>query len=213
MSRSFHRFCWRFAKSAVLTIAFLASGYSQSDAQAESARAWGEGVVLVSSLASQTPTEPHVKPLAKTAGFKYGKIVTLASDQSPGTIVISPKRNLLFLILGDGLAVQYRVATAKQGFEWVGVHQITSKVKWPDWRPPAEMRQRRPDLPAFMAGGPENPLGSRALYLGSSIYRIHGTNEPKSIGQAASSGCIRMHNAHIEELFQKVTNGTKVVML
>jgi lipoprotein-anchoring transpeptidase ErfK/SrfK len=199
------RFCWRLAKSAALAAVLFAGGYSQSGAAAQTVRAWGEGVVLHAGAASQKPTAP--------LRFKYGKIVQTAIEQPPGTIVVSTERNLLFLLIGDGLAVQYRVATAKAGFEWRGVHKITNKVQWPDWRPPQEMRERRPDLPHFMPGGPDNPLGSRALYLGSSIYRIHGTNEPKSIGTASSSGCIRMHNSHVEELYRLVPKGTKVIVL
>ena len=106
-----------------------------------------------------------------------------------------------------------RVATAKKGFEWRGSHQVSSKVKWPDWRPPAEMRKRRPDLPRYMAGGPNNPLGARAIYLGSSIYRIHGTNEPSSIGKAASSGCIRMLNEDVSELYRHVKLGARVTVM
>jgi len=107
----------------------------------------------------------------------------------------------------------YRVATAKRGFEWKGSHEVSAKAKWPDWRPPQSMRKRRPDLPAFMAGGPDNPLGARALYLGSSIYRIHGTNEPSSIGKAASSGCIRMLNEDVSELYRHVQIGARVTVL
>ena len=122
-------------------------------------------------------------------------------------------KNVLYYVLGNGRAVQFRVATAKPGFEWSGTHKVSNKVKWPNWRPPQEMRERRPDLPAYMAGGPKNPLGARALYLGSSIYRIHGTNEPKSIGKAASSGCIRMLNADVEELYRHVKVGATVIVI
>ncbi len=115
-------------------------------------------------------------------------------------------------MLGYGKAIMYRVATAKQGFEWSGTHKVSSKTQWPDWRPPVEMRERHPELPAFMAGGPKNPLGARAMYLGSSIYRIHGTNDPKSIGNAASSGCIRMLNADVTELYQLVKVGSEVTV-
>jgi len=145
--------------------------------------------------------------------FKRGQVVNFASKQQPGSIVIVTKDRALYYILGDGKAVKYKVATAKRGFEWAGSNEVSAKVKWPDWRPPAQMRKRRPDLPAFMAGGPENPLGARAIYLGSTIYRIHGTNEPASIGKAASSGCIRMLNADVSELFQHVKMGAKVTVV
>ncbi|MGE3832610.1 MAG: L,D-transpeptidase [Parvibaculaceae bacterium] len=119
----------------------------------------------------------------------------------------------LYYVLGNGKAVRYKVATAKPGFEWKGTHKVSAKTEWPDWRPPAQMRKRRPDLPAFMAGGPDNPLGARAIYLGSSIYRIHGTNEPASIGKSASSGCIRMLNADVSELYAHVKTGTTVIVM
>jgi lipoprotein-anchoring transpeptidase ErfK/SrfK len=116
-------------------------------------------------------------------------------------------------VIGNGQAVQYRVATAKKGFEWRGTHKVSAKTTWPDWRPPAEMRKRKPELPKYMAGGPKNPLGARAIYLGSSIYRIHGTNEPSSIGKAASSGCIRMMNEDVSELYRFVKPGATVKVI
>ena len=145
--------------------------------------------------------------------FKRGKIVTFESSYKPGTVVVHSQANALFLILDGNNAVQYRVATAKKGFEWTGQHRVSAKLTWPDWRPPEEMRKRKPELPDFMSGGPENPLGARALYLGSSIYRIHGTNEPTSIGKAASSGCIRMLNSDVSELFLHVKLGALVVVM
>jgi len=145
--------------------------------------------------------------------IKRGKIVNFASNKKPGSIIINSKTNVLHLVMGNGKAVQYRVATARKGFEWSGTHKVSSKTQWPDWRPPVEMRQRHPELPSFMAGGPKNPLGARAMYLGSSIYRIHGTNEPKSIGKSASSGCIRMLNADVTELYTLVKIGAEVTVL
>jgi lipoprotein-anchoring transpeptidase ErfK/SrfK len=145
--------------------------------------------------------------------IKRGQIVNVALNKKPGSIVVNSKTNKLYLVLADGKAVMYRVATAKSGFEWKGTHKVSAKSQWPDWRPPAEMRQRRPDLPAFMEGGPRNPLGARALYLGSTIYRIHGTNEPRSIGKAASSGCIRMLNSDVTELYSLVKLGAEVTVL
>ena len=145
--------------------------------------------------------------------MKRGKIVDFATKKAKGSIIINSKTNELFYVLGYGKAVKYRVATAKKGFEWKGTHKVSRKAQWPDWRPPVEMRQRKPELPVFMAGGPKNPLGARAMYLGSSIYRIHGTNEPKSIGRAASSGCIRMLNADVTELYTLVKIGSEVTVL
>ncbi|MCX7347927.1 MAG: L,D-transpeptidase [Alphaproteobacteria bacterium] len=145
-------------------------------------------------------------------GFKRGKIVSYNAQAAAGSIIINTKENRLYFILGEGKAVMYRVATAKRGFEWKGTHQVSAKTKWPSWRPPAAMRARHPELPRFMAGGPENPLGARAMYLGSSIYRIHGTNAPESIGKAASSGCIRMLNQDVTELYNHVKIGATVIV-
>lgn len=168
-----------------------------------------QGAVIVPASAS--PTEDAAP--AQAEGFKRGKLVAFDGQANPGDIIINTRENRLYFVLGDGQAVMYRVATAKRGFEWRGSHQVSSKVKWPDWRPPAEMRKRRPELPRYMAGGPNNPLGARAIYLGSSIYRIHGTNEPSSIGKAASSGCIRMLNEDVSELYKHVKLGARVTVL
>ena len=150
---------------------------------------------------------------APASTFRRGKLVAFETTAEAGDIIVLTRQNQLYLVLGNGTAVMYRVATAKKGFEWKGSHAVTAKTKWPDWRPPASMRKRRPDLPAFMAGGPDTPLGARAIYLGSSIYRIHGTNEPSSIGKAASSGCIRMLNEDVTELYQHVKIGARVSVL
>ena len=130
-----------------------------------------------------------------------------------GTIVISTKERRLYYVLGDRQAVEYGVGVGREGFTWSGSKTITRKREWPDWRPPPQMLKRRPDLPRYMAGGMENPLGARALYLGSSEYRIHGSNEPDTIGAAVSSGCIRMTNRDVVDLYGRVKVGTKVVVL
>lgn len=166
----------------------------------------GQGVVLVSVSPSQETAAPDY-------GFKRAKIVDFAIQAAPGSIVVNTKEHALYFVLGNGKAAKYRVATAKKGFEWSGSHKVSSKTTWPSWRPPVEMRQRRPELPVFMAGGPDNPLGARAIYLGSSIYRIHGTNEPSSIGKAASSGCIRMLNEDVIELYRHVKLGAAVTVI
>ena len=170
-----------------------------------------EGVVLVAAV---SPDEIQPQALREKASprFKRGKIVTYETAASAGSIIVNTKQNVLYFVVGNGKAVKYRVATAKKGFEWSGTNKVSYKTQWPDWRPPTEMRKRRPDLPAFMAGGPENPLGARAIYLGSTIYRIHGTNEPTSIGKAASSGCIRMLNEDVSELYQFVKPGATVTV-
>lgn len=140
------------------------------------------------------------------------EIVPFDKRYAPGTIVVSTAERRLYLVLGDGQAMQYGVGVGRPGFEWGGTQTVTMKREWPDWRPPAAMLRRRPDLPRYMSGGPDNPLGARALYLGSSIYRIHGSNEPETIGQAVSSGCIRMTNEDVVDLYNRVKVGARVVV-
>ena len=188
-----------------LAAAALAAGLFATAAEAKLPPP-GQGVMLVSVSPSQETVAPDY-------GFKRAKIVDFAIKAAPGSIVVSTKEHALYFVLGNGKAAKYRVATAKKGFEWSGSHKVSSKTTWPSWRPPVEMRQRRPELPVFMAGGPDNPLGARAIYLGSSIYRIHGTNEPSSIGKAASSGCIRMLNEDVTELYKHVKLGARVTVL
>lgn len=130
-----------------------------------------------------------------------------------GTVVISTKDRRLYYVLGDGRAIEYGVGVGRMGFTWSGVKTVSRKREWPDWSPPPQMLKRRPDLPRHMAGGMDNPLGARALYLGSSQYRIHGSNEPDTIGAAVSSGCIRMTNKDVVDLYSRVKVGTKVVVL
>ncbi|WP_305989149.1 L,D-transpeptidase [Roseibium sp. MMSF_3544] len=137
-------------------------------------------------------------------------VVDYDGPYKAGTIVIDTNARFLYLVQSDGTARRYGVGVGKPGFEWAGTHRVTRKAEWPDWRPPAAMRKRRPELPAFMAGGPENPLGARALYLGSTLYRIHGSNQPWTIGHAVSSGCIRMRNEDVMDLYERVRVGTKV---
>ena len=135
------------------------------------------------------------------------------SGHAPGTVVINTSERRLYLVLPGGKAMRYAVGVGREGFQWAGTETIRNKQEWPDWRPPAEMIQRRPDLPRYMAGGPGNPLGARAMYLGGSLYRIHGSNEPETIGQAVSSGCIRMLNEDVVDLYDRVKVGTQVVVL
>jgi lipoprotein-anchoring transpeptidase ErfK/SrfK len=145
------------------------------------------------------------------------QIVDYSGPHEPGTIVIDTRENLLYLVETGGKARRYGVGTGKPGFEWAGTHRVTMKREWPDWRPPAEMiareRQKGRILPVHMAGGPANPLGARALYLGSTLYRIHGTNQPETIGGAVSSGCIRMRNEDVIDLYERVGVGTRVVVI
>jgi len=139
--------------------------------------------------------------------------VNFDSREAPGTIVIDTGNTVLYLVLGGGRAMRYGVGVGRQGFTWAGVQTISRKAEWPDWYPPSEMIARQPYLPRFVAGGPGNPLGARAMYLGSSEYRIHGTNDPTTIGKFVSSGCIRLTNEDVADLFSRVDVGTKVVVL
>lgn len=139
--------------------------------------------------------------------------VAYDGDEAPGTIVIDTPNHFLYLVQENGRALRYGVGVGRPGFTWSGVHKVTAKKEWPDWVPPKEMLERQPYLPHFMPGGPKNPLGARALYLGSTLYRIHGSNEPWTIGRSVSSGCIRMRNADVIDLYERVNLGAKVVVL
>lgn len=139
--------------------------------------------------------------------------VAWRGSEKPGTVVVSTSQRRLYYVLGGGEAIRYGVGVGRRGFSWSGTKTVTMKKEWPDWRPPAQMLARRPDLPRYMAGGQDNPLGARALYLGSSLYRIHGSNEPETMGAAVSSGCIRMTNEDVTDLYERVKVGAKVVVL
>jgi lipoprotein-anchoring transpeptidase ErfK/SrfK len=140
-------------------------------------------------------------------------VVVLTTNEAPGTIIIDTGDTALYYVLGGGKAIRYGIGVGRLGFTWSGVQSVSRKAEWPDWYPPAEMIARQPYLPRFMAGGPGNPLGARAMYLGSSEYRIHGTNDPTTIGKFVSSGCIRLTNEDVIDLFNRVRVGTKVVVL
>lgn len=141
------------------------------------------------------------------------QVVRYDGNERAGTIVVVTGQKFLYLVLGDGKAMRYGIGTARSGFEWSGTHKVSNKREWPSWTPPAEMRKRQPGLPTHMKGGVNNPLGARALYLGSTLYRIHGTNEPWTIGGDVSSGCIRMVNDDVIDLYARVKIGAKVIVL
>ena len=140
------------------------------------------------------------------------ELVRYDGPEGPNTIIVSTSERRLYYVVGDGTAIKYGVGVGREGFQWSGRHKITRKAEWPGWTPPAAMRKRQPHLPAYMEGGPNNPLGARALYIGSTLYRIHGSNEPWSIGQAVSSGCIRMANEDVTHLYDQVRIGTRVIV-
>jgi lipoprotein-anchoring transpeptidase ErfK/SrfK len=140
-------------------------------------------------------------------------VVNFDSREAPGTVIIDTGNTALYYVLGGGRAIRYGVGVGREGFTWSGVQTVTRKAEWPDWHPPVQMIARQPYLPRFMAGGPGNPLGARAMYLGASEFRIHGTNDPSTIGKFVSSGCIRLTNEDVTDLFNRVNVGTKVVVL
>ncbi|MEJ8473584.1 L,D-transpeptidase [Roseibium algae] len=174
------------------------------------ANGWLRPQTISRRQAAPQPQQRARAPKRQVAPQFLPTIVDYNGPEKAGTIVIDTNQRYLFLVQRDGTARRYGVGVGKPGFEWAGTHKVTRKAEWPDWRPPAEMRKRRPDLPKYMEGGPKNPLGARALYLGSTLYRIHGSNQPWTIGHAVSSGCIRMRNEDVTDLYQRVGVGTTV---
>jgi lipoprotein-anchoring transpeptidase ErfK/SrfK len=167
--------------------------------------AWAPASFTPSS--SGDMTHPAVDPKFDRQTVEY------SSPETPGTVIIDTPHHFLYLVEEQGKAMRYGIGVGKPGFTWKGIKTVTAKKEWPDWVPPVEMLQRRPELPRYMAGGPENPLGARAMYLGSTLYRIHGSNEPWTIGGDVSSGCIRLRNADVIDLYGRVRVGAKVVVM
>jgi lipoprotein-anchoring transpeptidase ErfK/SrfK len=166
--------------------------------------------------AAYAPVEteaPAVEAPAPTQPRFKRQIVTYPTSEAPGTVVIDTPNTHLYLVLGDGKALRYGIGVGREGFTWAGTKTVEKKAEWPDWHPPQEMLERQPYLPRMMAGGPGNPLGARAMYLSGSVYRIHGTNAPDTIGQRVSSGCIRLTNDDVVDLYNRVKVGAKVVVL
>jgi lipoprotein-anchoring transpeptidase ErfK/SrfK len=192
------------------------------------------GVIAFSGSAAATPLQllpftmtrpavqnaPQVAPPSQDEGIAIEmpprlkrQIVSYASREAPGTVIIDTPNTYLYYVLGGGQAIRYGIGVGRDGFTWSGTQSITRKAEWPNWTPPAEMIARQPYLPRFMAGGPGNPLGARAMYLGGTVYRIHGTNAPGTIGTHVSSGCIRLTNQDVSDLYSRVNVGTKVIVL
>jgi lipoprotein-anchoring transpeptidase ErfK/SrfK len=184
----------------------------------------GLGLFFVASQAAAAPWNPfdpeerysggtpgHGSPFYGSSSIPRST-VSYPTQYHPGTIVISTSERRLYLVLGNGQALRYGIGVGRVGFTWSGVKRISQKREWPDWTPPRQMIHRRPDLPRHMVGGIANPLGARAMYLGSSLYRIHGSNEPETIGHAVSSGCFRMTNEDVVDLYGRVNVGTTVVV-
>jgi lipoprotein-anchoring transpeptidase ErfK/SrfK len=177
-------------------IEFLFSGGSQSAAPQRQAYA------------------PDADAMRYAADPRYVRqVVDYNGEEKPGTVIINTPERMLYLVEPGNKAVRYGIGVGRPGFTWAGVKSVTMKKEWPEWRPPDEMLRRRPDLPHYMAGGPDNPLGARALYLGDTLYRIHGSNEPWTIGTQVSSGCIRMRNEDVIDLYGRVPVGARVIVM
>jgi lipoprotein-anchoring transpeptidase ErfK/SrfK len=174
----------------------------------------------VASIAPQQTSPAVTAPQAINPGTEAQlpeqlrrRIVGFPTREAPGTIIVDTPHTFLYYVLGNGKAIRYGIGVGRQGFTWSGVKSVVRKAEWPDWIPPEDMLKRQPYLPRFMAGGPGNPLGARAMYIGGTVYRIHGTNAPSTIGKHMSSGCIRMLNADVVDLFNRVNLGAKVIVL
>jgi len=165
---------------------------------------------VISALPAED--QPETSPAKALLPQFRRTMIDYRSKEQAGTIIIDTPNTYLYLVLGNGKAMRYGIGVGREGFTWTGRERISKMSEWPDWHPPKEMIERQPYLPRFMAGGESNPLGARALYLGNTLYRIHGTNQPSTIGSFVSSGCIRLTNGDIEDLYSRVTVGTKVVV-
>lgn len=171
---------------------------------------WAPPAATANAAAPGRRVDPRSTPLSPEF---LPQVVNYDGKEAPGTILIDTNNRFLYLVEGKGIARRYGVGVGRPGFTWAGAHKITRKAEWPDWYPPSEMRQRQPNLPQMMPGGPKNPLGARAMYLGSTLYRIHGTAEPWTIGHAVSSGCIRMRNEDVTDLYSRVKVGARVIVI
>jgi len=163
-------------------------------------------------LRGGTPETVKIKGLFDMLALQRS-MVPFETKEKPGTVIVFTKERKLYLVTSPGQAMRYGVGVGRDGFTWHGIHTVTNKREWPDWRPPPEMIKRQPYLPRHMKGGPGNPLGARAMYIGSTVYRIHGTHDPDSVGEADSSGCIRLTNPDIIDLYERVKVGAKVIVV
>jgi lipoprotein-anchoring transpeptidase ErfK/SrfK len=163
------------------------------------------------SLADQPGYIPDASEEELAPEYRH-QVVYFRTNEAPGTIIVHTSERFLYVVLGNGRALRYGIGVGRDGFQWQGLLKITRKQEWPDWTPPPEMIARQPYLPRWMAGGPGNPLGARAMYLGNTVYRIHGTNQPQTIGTAVSSGCFRLVNAEVIDLYDRIPVGTKVIV-
>ena len=191
------RFCWCFL---ILLSAIFFLPISHALAQRVDMSIGDEPGVVPNAADEQLPLQ-----------FRR-QVVLYRSTEPPGTIIVQTAERFLYVVQPGGRAIRYGIGVGREGFQWQGLQHITRKQEWPDWTPPAEMIARQPYLPRFMAGGPGNPMGARALYLGETVYRIHGTNQPRTIGTAVSSGCFRLVNGDVIDLYDRIPVGTKVII-
>jgi lipoprotein-anchoring transpeptidase ErfK/SrfK len=198
----------RLCAAHTLALLLLLCGSLPTRAQYGTPEAWRRSAPTIADRdpGVVAPAEAEMDPAYRRQPVFY------RSEEKPGTIIIDTSERFLYLIQPNNVALRYGIGVGRDGFQWQGLLRITRKQEWPDWTPPPEMIQRQPYLPRFMAGGPGNPMGARALYLGNTVYRIHGTNAPETIGHAVSSGCFRLVNDEVEDLFARVPVGTKVIV-
>jgi lipoprotein-anchoring transpeptidase ErfK/SrfK len=189
------------ARSFFLAALLLGFSLCAADAQPRPPRDVGDQPGLVPNAADEE-LPPELKR----------QLVLYRTNEAPGTIIVHTSERFLYLIQPGGRALRYGIGVGRDGFQWQGLQKVTRKQEWPDWTPPPEMIERQPYLPRFMAGGPGNPMGAAALYLGNTVYRIHGTNQPQTIGTAVSSGCFRLVNPDVTDLYERVPVGTKVIV-
>src|SRR5947209_15162005 len=202
-----------FKISHILTGALAAAALLVADWAMAAPLSLSHTMYSYSRADQMAPVEEQTEQGYQTPAQFKRQIVAYNGSEAPGTIIIDTPNTFLYLVQPGGRAIRYGIGVGRDGFRWSGVQHITKKAEWPDWNPPAEMIQRQPYLPRFMAGGATNPLGARAMYLGNTIYRIHGTNAPSTIGQRVSSGCIRLVNEDVTDLASRVNVGTKVVVI
>jgi len=208
-------------REAAMSVKFYSIGSLIAAAALSCGPAQAEPLFAFLNAPTQNQIAPQYAPAEQTAPDAdvqadprlQRQIVGYASNEAPGTVIIDTPHTVLYYVLGNGKAIRYGIGVGRQGFTWAGVKQVARKAEWPDWYPPQEMIARQPYLPRMVAGGPGNPLGARAMYLGSSEYRIHGTNDPTTIGKHVSSGCIRLTNDDVTDLYNRVQVGAKVVVL
>ena len=194
----------RFVRTITVALSLLAAGTLAAQAQPDDADRYGGGQTR--SRWTLFGGSSYSNAISRTT-------VSYPGNHAPGTIIVNTTERRLYLVQGGGQALRYGIGVGRVGFTWAGTTSVVAKKEWPDWTPPSQMLKRRPDLPRFMKGGPDNPLGARAMYLGSSLYRIHGSNEPETIGTAVSSGCFRLTNDDVIDLYSRVRVGAKVIVM